>query len=103
MKKTLNLAIAVDRVEELYEIHKDFVSRIENEASQNEASQVRRDNNIAEFALTISNPVGVKNKGRPKGSNNVNADIKGKKSRYLYPIKKTKKIRQKGLKKYYKM
>ncbi|RIB20915.1 hypothetical protein C2G38_2034822 [Gigaspora rosea] len=73
-KKTLNLAIATGRIEELYEIHKNFASEMEDEV----VNKVKNGNNIAEFALTISNSTRVKTKGRPKGSNNVNLDIKGK-------------------------
>ncbi|RIB06538.1 hypothetical protein C2G38_2046716 [Gigaspora rosea] len=71
MKKTLNLAIATGRVEELYAIHKDFIGEMENVVK----SQVSCDDNIAEFALNL---IGIKTKGRPKGSNNANVDIKGK-------------------------
>ncbi|CAG8641981.1 hypothetical protein C2G38_2294093 [Gigaspora rosea] len=72
MKKTLNLAIAAGRVEELYEIHKNFIGQIENEVVS------RSGDDYAEFALTINNPVSVRMKGQPKGSNNINSDIKGK-------------------------
>ncbi|CAG8613659.1 12268_t:CDS:2 [Gigaspora rosea] len=72
MKKTLNLAIAAGRVEELYEIHKNFTGQMENKVVS------RSGDDHAEFALTINNPVSVRTKGRPKGSNNVNSNIKGK-------------------------
>ncbi|RIB29181.1 hypothetical protein C2G38_2027931 [Gigaspora rosea] len=98
-EKTLNLAIATGRVKELYAIHKDFIGEMENEV----ASQVSCADNIAEFALIINNPIVIKTKSQPKGSNNTNADIKGKENRFLDPIKMTKKIRPKDLKKYYKM
>ncbi|CAG8715868.1 7521_t:CDS:2 [Cetraspora pellucida] len=69
MKKTLNLAIAMGRVEELYEIHKNFTGKMENEV----VNQARNSNNIAEFVLTISNPISVRTKsdkenrvGRPQ-------------------------------------
>ncbi|KAF0496969.1 protein far1-related sequence 11-like [Gigaspora margarita] len=74
MKKILNLAIATGRIEELYAIHKGFVSKIKNEV----LSQVRCDDNITEFTLTINNLISIKTKSQPKDSNNTNADIKGK-------------------------
>ncbi|RIB13854.1 hypothetical protein C2G38_2040652 [Gigaspora rosea] len=73
-EKTLNLVIATGRIEELYEIHKNFASKMKDEV----VNEVENGDNIAEFALTISNPTSVKTKGRPKGSNNVNLDIKEK-------------------------
>jgi len=76
MKKTLNLAIATGRMEELYEVH----SRLAKEMEAEIAGQVKNGDNIAEFASTISNPIGIKTKGRkPKESNHVKADRKGKK------------------------
>ncbi|CAG8774538.1 10653_t:CDS:2, partial [Cetraspora pellucida] len=59
MKKTLNLAIATGKVEELYEIHKNFASQIETEI----VSQVRNGDDNVEFALTVNNPVSVRTKG----------------------------------------
>ncbi|CAG8763829.1 5724_t:CDS:1, partial [Cetraspora pellucida] len=75
MKKTLNLTIAMSRVEELYKIYKNFIGKIENKV----VNQARNSNNIAKFVLTISNSISVKTKDQPKGLNNVNADIKRKK------------------------
>ncbi|RIB22450.1 hypothetical protein C2G38_2295400 [Gigaspora rosea] len=40
--------------------------------------QVSYDDNIAKFALTINNPIGIKTKGQPKGSSNANVEIKEK-------------------------
>ncbi|CAG8786366.1 23053_t:CDS:2, partial [Gigaspora rosea] len=73
-EKTLNLAIAMDRIEELYKIYKNFASKIEGEV----VNEVENVDNIAEFVLTISNPTSVKTKGWPKESNIVNLDTKGK-------------------------
>src|SRR5205085_3411469 len=76
MKKTLNLAIATGRMEELYEVH----SRLAKEMEAEIAGQVKNGDNITEFASTISNPIGIKTKGqKPKESNHVKADRKGKK------------------------
>jgi hypothetical protein len=72
MKKTLNLAIATGRTEELYELHMKLAKEMESEI----VGQVKNGDNITEFASTISNPIGIKKKGRkPK----YNVDRKGKK------------------------
>ncbi|CAG8645384.1 10933_t:CDS:2 [Gigaspora rosea] len=54
MKKTLNLAIATGRVEELYTIYRNFIGKMENEVAS------------------------IKTKGQPKGSSNANVEIKEK-------------------------
>ena len=72
MKKVLNLAIATGRVEELYEIHEKLSKDLESEMAQ-----TVQENDVIEFAHTISNPLSVRTKGRkPKNVNGVN---KGKK------------------------
>jgi len=72
MKKTLNLAIETGREEELYEIHERLTKEMESEITQ-----TIQDNNITEFACTISNPISIRKKGqKPK---NVIRDYKGKK------------------------
>ncbi|CAB5373667.1 unnamed protein product [Rhizophagus irregularis] len=76
MKKTLNLAIAAGRIDELYEIHARFAKEIEDQISE----QVINGGNCNDFANTISNPIHVKKKGRkPKDSNQTNTTNKGKK------------------------
>lgn len=76
MKKTLNLAIAAGRIDELYEIHARFAKEIEDEISE----QVINGGNCNDFANTISNPIHVRKKGRkPKDSNQTNTTNKGKK------------------------
>jgi hypothetical protein len=69
MKKTLNLAIATGRTEELYEIHLKLANEMEAEI----INQVKNGDNIAEFASTISNPLVIKKKGRkPKDFDRIN-------------------------------
>ncbi|POG62019.1 hypothetical protein GLOIN_2v1485774 [Rhizophagus irregularis DAOM 181602=DAOM 197198] len=76
MKKTLNLAIAAGRIDELYEIHARFAKEIEDEISE----QVINGGDCNDFANTISNPIHVRKKGRkPKDSNQTNTTNKGKK------------------------
>ncbi|CAB4479910.1 unnamed protein product [Rhizophagus irregularis] len=76
MKKTLNLAIAAGRIDELYEIHARFAKEIEDEISE----QVINGGNYNDFANTISNPIHVRKKGRkPKDLNQTNTTNKGKK------------------------
>ena len=75
MKKTLNLAIATGKTEEFYEIHLKLATEMEAEITGK-----INDNNIIEFASTISNPIGVRTKGRkPKDFNHTNTNHKGKK------------------------
>jgi hypothetical protein len=76
MKKTLNLALVTGRTEELYEIHLKLAKEMEAEI----IGQTKDVDSITEFASTISNPIGIKTKGRkPKGFDHVNANRKGKK------------------------
>jgi hypothetical protein len=76
MKKTLNLAIATGRMKELYEVHLRLAKEMEAEI----AGQVKNGESIVEFASTISNPIGIKTKGRkPKEFNHAKLDRKGKK------------------------
>ena len=76
MKKTLNLAIATGRTEELYKIHLKLAKEMETEI----VSQVKNGNDIIEFASTINNPISIKTKGwKPKGFDYINANRKGKK------------------------
>uniref|UniRef100_U9U5G7 Uncharacterized protein n=1 Tax=Rhizophagus irregularis (strain DAOM 181602 / DAOM 197198 / MUCL 43194) TaxID=747089 RepID=U9U5G7_RHIID len=75
-EKTLNLAIAAGRIDELYEIHARFAKEIEDEISE----QVINGGDCNDFANTISNPIHVRKKGRkPKDSNQTNTTNKGKK------------------------
>ncbi|CAB5382763.1 unnamed protein product [Rhizophagus irregularis] len=76
MKKTLNLAIAAGRIDELYEIHVRFAKEIKDQISK----QVINGGNCNDFANTISNPIHVRKKGRkPKDSNQTNTTNKSKK------------------------
>src|SRR6185436_13027818 len=77
MKKTLNLAIATGRVEELYEVHSKFIKDMEAEI----VGQAKN-GDITKFASTISNPVVTRKKGRKSKNSNLiklNVDRKGKK------------------------
>jgi hypothetical protein len=76
LKKTLNLAIAAGRIDELYEMHARFAKEIEDEISD----QVINRSNCNDFAHTISNPIHIRKKRRkPKDSNQINTTNKGKK------------------------
>ena len=59
MKKTLNLAITMGRLDELYEFHEKFVKEMEAEIT----AQTLQGNDIFEFACTINNPHSIRSKG----------------------------------------
>jgi hypothetical protein len=64
MKKTLDLALATGRADELYEMHERLAKGMELELTTREGRAIEADDNITKFASTISNPVAVKTKGR---------------------------------------
>ncbi len=59
MKKTLNLAITMGRLDELYEFHEKFVKEMEAEIT----AQTLQGNDISEFACTINNSHSIRLKG----------------------------------------
>ncbi|RIB30576.1 hypothetical protein C2G38_2026739 [Gigaspora rosea] len=69
MKKTLDLAIATGRYEELYEIHINLTKKIEMQILTKDSHNIL-DDNSTEFAATISNPIGIHSKvWKPKDTN----------------------------------
>jgi len=67
MKKVLNLAIATGRVKELYEMHEKL-----NKELESEMAQTVQENDVIEFAHTISNLLSIRTKGqKPKNANGV--------------------------------
>ena len=74
MKRTLDLAITMGRIDELCEMHEKRTKEMEGEVAQ-----AVQGNDTAEFANTISNLINIRKKGRkPKNSNNINAHCKDK-------------------------
>jgi len=64
MKKTLDLAITTGRSDELYKLHLKLAKEMETEIAARNGEAIEQENDIVEFARTISNPVHVKRKGR---------------------------------------
>ncbi|CAG8451332.1 1561_t:CDS:2 [Racocetra fulgida] len=64
MKKTLDLAIAMGKYDELYDMHLKLANKMEIELIRNNGHNIQNDDDPAQFAITISNPIGVYSKGR---------------------------------------
>ncbi|CAG8680211.1 4565_t:CDS:2 [Cetraspora pellucida] len=66
MKKTLDLAIATGRAEELYELYLNLFKKMEIEIATKEGQLVEQNDDKNNFISTISNSVNVRTKGRKK-------------------------------------
>ncbi len=78
MKKTLNLAITMGRLDELYEFHEKFVKEMEAEIT----AQTLQGNDISEFACTINNSHSIRLKGWKSKESTYNKGKKRKVSEF---------------------
>ncbi|CAG8849828.1 8039_t:CDS:2, partial [Gigaspora margarita] len=74
IKKTLNLAIAMRRYDELYEIHLNLSKEMEIELITNSRHNILNNDDPVEFATTINNPIVTNHNARTCNVDNTNQD-----------------------------